>query len=39
MQPGEIAIRALELVELRLLAKPEDAKRQAAQEPWQESRR
>src|ERR1700677_5301897 len=39
MQPGEVAIRTGELAELRLLANPEDAQRQAAQEPWQESRR
>ena len=39
MQPSEVAIRTSELAELRLLAKPENAKRQAAQEPRQESRR
>jgi hypothetical protein len=39
MQPGEVAIRAFELVELRLLAEPKDSERQEAQQPWQKPRR
>jgi hypothetical protein len=35
MQPCEVAVRAFDLVELRLLAEPEDAKRQQAEQPWQ----
>jgi hypothetical protein len=39
MQPCEVAVRAFELVELRLLAEPEDAERQQAEQPGQKPRR
>ena len=36
VQPGQVAVRARELAELRLLGDPEDAKRQQAEKPGHE---
>ena len=36
MEPGKVAVRTVELAELRLLAEPEDAERQKAEQPRQE---